>query len=315
MTKALTIAPKTNPAKEDSIQHEDDDVSSSDPEFADFDDENGPYGPMDNEPEEDIDFWGVNINAGATHEESLELGQSITLRHAALPTLSGKSADGTTTLSVTVQGEQYALCTLSKSCPQYALKLVFSDVESPIKFTNTGSSAISLIGYQSSIVFGDDMDFSGDEGDEMIEAEDEDEEVSSEEEAKAKPVTVQAKTQQQNNQQKKPKQPEQAKPQENKQNGQQATEKKPQPEKKPENGGASPQEKKKKKKNKGKKQGTPNTPATPPTQNQTPAKGKEETNTSNSNKVDQSKDINTPGNGKRPNEGANTPVNKKAKIN
>jgi len=308
-SKALALA-NNIPAH----QHSDDD-DSSDPEFADFDHERMPYGRED-EPEENIDFWAVNIAPGATHEESLELGQSLTVRHAALP---AKAGEGLNTLSVTIQDEEYALCTLSKNCPQYALKLIFSDAESPIKFTNSGSSKVSLIGYQQSIEFGD-LDFD----DEISEGVDQElgEEVTSEE-SESEKVPSKPVTQQKNQQvkQEKPKQQNQQNQQKPKQV--KVTEEKPktpQPVKtegKPAQNGATTtpnsENKKKSKKNKNK---FATSPATNGKDANTPAKGKEEANTSNpANKTDESTNKGqTPTNGKRPNERSNTPAAKKIKI-
>jgi len=246
------------------------------------------------EPSEDVEFWAVNIAPGTSHEETLEMGQTLTVRHAALQAKSGDSAS----LSIFINDEEFTLCTLSKQNPQFSLKLVFSDFESPLKFSNSGPAKISLIGYQSTTDFGDNFGGEDDFDEEMLKNADlelSDEEVTSDEEVKVAPKVPQQA--QQNKAQQKPQQNGQQKPAQNgqqkpAQNGQKKEDQKQV--KKPETPQAAPQKEGEKKKNKNKKN-----------------KGNSGQTTPQGNKTPQG---NTPA--KRPNEASNTPSsNKKPKTN
>jgi len=129
----------------------------------DDDDDDDSYGDFmrgyDDEPEEEVEFWAVNLAANSKHDESVEIGESLELHHAAL----APGSKGDTTLSVTIGNEEFVLCTLSPQCPQFRLKLGFSDNEGLVKFGTSGSGKMTLVGSRRMLISQDDIDLDDDE--------------------------------------------------------------------------------------------------------------------------------------------------------
>lgn len=126
---------------------------------------------MDSEDMSDVDesmempteqlFWAANIKANASHDEPLELGEELLLTSVA-----SHAGKGEITLSVQIHEAKYVLCTLNQYCPQYRLDLEFTHVESPIKFSVSGSGELSLSGSKRVQDFGDLGEFDEEEDEE-----------------------------------------------------------------------------------------------------------------------------------------------------
>jgi len=151
---------------------------------------------FDNEPQEQVSFWAININPNATHQEDLSIGEQLEVRTAAV---SGSKGETTLYAVVGDSNEEYTLCTLSGQCPQFSLDLQFQITETPVKFGVRGPGKITLVGARHTL-FDDDDDEEGMMG--LKGEEEEDDELMNEDVSDEEPQKGKQQQQQQQQQQK-----------------------------------------------------------------------------------------------------------------